>query len=289
MKSQTFWILLVSLPLVCGLIGCGKRPQRVVGKPQAVVEKPKLTLEDLKAVVSDAQKECSERLGQEVVVANGIGMKMVLIPPGEFMMGWSGNKVQPQRKVRITKPFYLGVYEVTQAEYEEVMGKDPNPSARADFKGADLPVFNMSWEDATEFCRRLSAKEGMTYRLPTEAEWEYACRAGTTTLYSFGDDPADLGDYAWYEGNSDGTMHPGGQKKPNAWGLYDMHGGVSEWCADLFGGDAPSRPEHAGFRVKRGGNWYWGPVECWSAYSSGISPDRHTVLGFRVAADPSGK
>ena len=152
-------------------------------------------------------------------LGGGVTTKMVLIHPGNFMMG----EEKDRHEVILSKPFYMGVTEVTQAQYEVVMGTNPSY-----FKGATNPVDNVSWNDATEFCKKLSEKTRQAVRLPTEAEWEYACRAGTQTAFSFGDDPAALGDYAWWFGNSGETTHPVGQKKLNAWGLYDMHGNVSE-------------------------------------------------------------
>ena len=236
------------------------------------------------------------------VITNSIGMKLKLIPAGEFMMGDNGS----QQKVQIPKPFYLGVYEVTQAEYEGVMGKNPssfcstNGNVLAErVSGEDTsrhPVETVSWKDATEFCKRLSAKEGKTYRLPTEAEWEYACRAGTTTRYCSGDDEESLGEYAWYGANPDVKTHLVGEKKPNAWGLYDMHGNVFEWCADWYGLYAseavsdPSGPETGSSRVGRGGCWSGPAGICVSSYRAWVVPaDRGSSLGFRVAADPSSK
>src|ERR1019366_6733194 len=120
----------------------------------------------------------------------------------------------------------------TEEQYEQIMGKNPSR-----IKGAQNPVETVSWDDAMEFCKKLSQKTGKTVRLPTEAQWEYACRAGTKTRFSFGDKDEDLGDYAWYEKNSDGKSHPVGQKKPNGLGLYDMHGNVWQWCADWYAED----------------------------------------------------
>jgi formylglycine-generating enzyme required for sulfatase activity len=206
-RSQRLLLLLISFLLVFVVIGRGATP------PSDVVEEAGAAMG--KAVAS--RKECSHRLELPVEITNSIGMRLKLMPAGEFMMGTpeSDNPTMshesPQHKVRITKPFYLGVYEVTQAEYARVMGENPSR-----FKDASNPVEQVSWDDATEFCRKLSAKEGKTYRLPTEAEWEYACRAGTTTRYSFGDDWARLGEYAWYGANSRQETHPVGEKKPNA-------------------------------------------------------------------------
>ena len=248
---------------------------------------------------SDTREATSAR---EKVVTNSIGMKLVLIPAGEFLMG-SPDSVRdappcerPQHRVRITKSFYLGMHEVTQEQYERVMGKSPIAS-----KGdPQKPVHRVSWNDSVEFCRRLSDKEGMTYRLPTEAEWEYTCRAGTTTLYSFGDDPKDLGGYAWWMGTDPRNagvvtidMHPVGQKKPNAWGLYDMHGNVSEWCADWYATDYyakspvddPVGPDSGDSRVLRGGSdGDSHPGSLRSAYRLGERPsDALSFFGLRVA------
>ena len=233
------------------------------------------------------QEAWADRLGLPVELTNSVGMKLRLIPPGEFRMG-----KRPGRRVRITKPFYLGVYEVTQAEYERVMKGNSNK-----FKSATYPVERVSWNDAVEFCKNLSAKEGKTYRLPTEAEWEYACRAGTTTLYSSGDDKESLGEYAWYRDNSGGKPHPVGEKKPNAWGLHDMHGNVWEWCADWWAKDYyadsptddPPGPETGSFRVYRGGSWVNLAGSCRSANRfRSVPSDRRDFLGFRVAVSSVG-
>jgi formylglycine-generating enzyme required for sulfatase activity len=242
--------------------------------------------------------------------ANSIGMKFKLIPAGEFLMGApesdSLHFAMPQHKVRITKPFYLGMFEVTQAEYEKVMGKNPSKFSKTGFfadilKGMDtssFPVETVSWDDAVEFCKRLSAKEGQTYRLPTEAEWEHACRAGSPTRYCFGDDGSRLVEYAWFKANSDEHTHPVGQKKPNAWGLHDMHGNVWEWCNDWYGEDYhakspkddPPGPATGSTRVFRGGSWYNAAGRCQSKDRFVNYPtNRTSVLGFRVARSPSGK
>jgi formylglycine-generating enzyme required for sulfatase activity len=194
-----------------------------------------------------------------------------------------------QHEVTISKPFYMGVTEVTQAQYGAVM--DTNPSQ---FKGATNPVEMVCWDDATEFCKELSETTRQAVRLPTEAEWEYACRAGTTTRFSFGDDISVLGDYAWHRANG-GTPHPVGQKKPNPWGLFDMHGNVWEWCADWFveytkeEATDPQGPVSGEYRVLRGGDWFTLSEYCRSASRINVPPDdsRRNLYGFRVVVSVS--
>jgi formylglycine-generating enzyme required for sulfatase activity len=225
------------------------------------------------------------------VVTNSLGMRLVWIPPGEFLMGSPTNEEGryddegPRHRVTLTKGFYLGVHEVTQRQWRTVMGDNPSH-----FKGDDLPVESISWEEAVEFCRKLSTKEGVEYRLPTEAQWEYACRAGTTSRYNFGDSEVSLGEYAWYGGNSDGRTHPVGQKKANAFGLYDMHGNVWEWCQDWFGSYAggpvtdPLGPASGANRVGRGGGWYNNAGGCRSADRGAGAPGlRDVSVGLRLA------
>jgi formylglycine-generating enzyme required for sulfatase activity len=224
-------------------------------------------------------------------------MTFALIPAGKFQMGSEGPNADedenPVHPVRISQAFYLGTTEVTQEHWKAIMGKDNNPS---DFKGDDLPVETVSWNDTQKFVRQLNAKEGGgKYRLPTEAEWAYAARAGTTTAYSFGDDASELGKYAWYDGNSGGKTHPVGQLKANGWGLHDMHGNVWEWCQDgdgEFGNTEPPPnpigPLTGSLRVNRGGSWYFSASFCRSAFRNWYSPAyRDYALGFRVALVPS--
>lgn len=254
------------------------------------------------------QQRTAETLNMPVVVTNSIGMKLTLIPSGVFMMGSAEpaeelRKVfgtspewrlfqgeRPQHKVRITKAFYLGIHEVTQRQYREVMGRDPSR-----FKGDVRPVERVSWEDAALFCRRLSGMADCEhYRLPTEAEWEYACRAGTTTRYSCGNQLSP--ECAWFKKNSYSQTHPVGAKQPNAWGLYDMHGNVCEWCADWYDGNFYSRspacdpkgPAAGSRRVMRGGCWLMSGGRCRSATRLSEEPteDCSACLGgFRVALD----
>jgi formylglycine-generating enzyme required for sulfatase activity len=228
-------------------------------------------------------------------IGNGVKMDFVLIQPGTFVMGREKGESweKHEHQVAITKPFYMGVYEVTQAQWKAVMAN--NPCTR---QGDDLPVVEVSWEDCQTFLEQLNEKfgEAATFRLPTEAEWEYACRAGSKTLYSFGDDEAALVDYAWYEANSMAQLQPVGQKKPNAWGLYDMHGNVTEFCADWLSGPYPasaaidpvSTPTGNQRRVVRGGSWLDKPARCRSAARGCLVPSvRWGNSGLRLACTPA--
>ncbi|OQB35532.1 MAG: Serine/threonine-protein kinase pkn1 [Candidatus Hydrogenedentes bacterium ADurb.Bin179] len=234
-------------------------------------------------------------------IADNVTLELVWIPPGRFLMGSPGSEEdrdddETQHQVTIIWGFWLGKYEVTQAQWEKVMGNNPS-----EFKGnKNLPVESVSWEDCQEFIKRLNAHgEGM-FRLPTEAEWEYACRAGSTTAYSFGDASSELYRYANYcdRANSNNlpwqdTAHndgydktaPVGSFKPNPWGLYDMHGNVWEWCQDPIG------PDSGSLRVRRGGCWFnCEPVNCRSALRYRGEPGyRVDLLGFRLVASPAGE
>ena len=224
---------------------------------------------------------------------NSIGIQLKLLPAGKFTMGQS---LVDSRKAALTKPFYIGVYEVTNAQWARVMGEVPSK-----WKDADRPVEQVSWDDANEFCRRLSARAeenraGRVYRLPTEAEWEYACRAGSTTEYCFGDDESRLDDFGWFGDWEGGGTHPVGQKRANAWGLYDMHGNVSEWCNDYVGDyrkdevTDPQGPSEGSSRVIRGGSWSRPAEECPSAQRFGLEPSGRpdVFMGFRVAMTSPG-
>ena len=241
-------------------------------------------------IVTPPLKPGKEDLKGQIVIDLGgrVKLEMVLILAGEFLMG--DDEYRPVRKVNITKPFYLGKYEVTQEQWEAVMGSNPSR-----FKGPKNPVEQVSWDDCQAFLAKLDAKmgrQGGRFALPTEAQWEYACRAGSTTRYCFGDNESQLGEYAWFDGNSGGQTHPVGEKKPNTWGLYDMHGNVWEWCQDWYGGyqenspaDDPTGPADGSDRVNRGGGWSIDAGGCRSAsryfYQPGI---RSYILGFRVCS-----
>ena len=242
-------------------------------------------------------------------VESGAVTNLVFIPPGTFRMGSPENEVGradnpsnegPQSAVRISRGFWMGKYEVTQKDYMAVMGSNPSR-----FKGdANRPVETVSWVNATNYCAKLTLREraaglipeGTQYRLPTEAEWEYSCRAWTSTRFSFGDDPdyLQLGDYAWTAENSKGTTHPVGQKLPNPWGLYDIHGNVFEWCQDRyseFSGDSaidPQGPATGSTRVIRDGSWYF-EVRFSRSAQRYFQPLTHTAerLGFRIVLAPT--
>jgi len=276
------------------------------------------------------QTEWAKHLGVPVELTNSIGMKLMLIPPGEFMMGSPDSDKdaqpteRPQHRVRITKPFYMGKYPVTQQEYQQVIGSIPkqnlrgsSPRTKGEVAGRETRRFavgNLSWEEMVEFCRRMSSlpnekAAGRMYRLPSEAQWEYACRAGTTTRFCFGDDVSGLDEYGWPEGtwsSSSNITPPVGEKKPNAWGLYDIYANVWQFCADWFDAtyyanspvdDPPGgqlsfyvpptvdpKGGQSGLRICRGGGWNWPKKFCRSAdrnhYGTG---HQEYYLGFRAS------
>jgi formylglycine-generating enzyme required for sulfatase activity len=217
---------------------------------------------------------------------NQAGIKFVLIPAGSFMMGSTNGEAdeKPVHQVTISQAFYMGRYEVTQGQWQAVMGS--NPSHFKDC-GGNCPVEEVSWDDAQDFINKLNENnDGFKYRLPTEAEWEYACRAGTT-----GDYAGNLKKMAWYLINSGFKTHPVGGKQPNGFGLYDMHGNVSEWCQDWYDEDYyasspatdPQGPSSGHRRVLRGGEWQLLPTDLRSACRSDLMPDyRLNLDGFRV-------
>jgi formylglycine-generating enzyme required for sulfatase activity len=252
------------------------------------------------------EKEMEELTVQLSVLSTVV--KLMAVPAGGFMMGSPTSEEnrdsdESQHRVEITQGFYLSATEVTQAQYELVMGSNSSK-----FKGVDRPLERVSWLDAVQFCNKLSVREGLApayrisgssvtwdamangYRLPTEAEWEYACRAGTATAYHTGGSEADLARAGWYSGNAGSETHPVGKKAPNAWGLYDLHGNVWEWCWDWYGeyGSGTQRdPQGAADgseRVIRGGSWRNDARHCRSANRGRDDPsDAGDNLGFRVA------
>jgi formylglycine-generating enzyme required for sulfatase activity len=236
----------------------------------------------------------AEYIGKKEYICPIIGAKFVLIPAGTFMMG--SPEDEPLRhanetlhQVTISKPFYMQTTPVTQGQWTQVMGENPSY-----FKGDDnLPVEQVSWNDTQDFIERLNRQEGTDkYRLPTEAEWEYSCRAGSRTAFCFGSSEDDLREYAWYQDNSGVKTHSVGKKQPNSWGLYDMHGNVFEWVQDWYGEkfyaesakDNPGGPASGQSRVTRGGCWFLSPVVVRAAYRLGARPAQLSyVIGFRLS------
>jgi formylglycine-generating enzyme required for sulfatase activity len=252
------------------------------------------------------------------VVTNSLGMKLALIPAGKFVMGSPAREAERdaeevQHEVTISKPFYLGVYEVTQSQYQKIMGKNQAHFAEKNGGGPDHPVEQVRWKEAVEFCGKLSGLDaekqaGRVYRLPTEAEWEYACRAGSTTVFNVGNSLSALqanfnGIYPYGEAAKAPNLRRTvkvGSYPPNAWGLYDMHGNVMEWCSDWYDPDYykegpkndPTGPAmgvlatgFAGdfFRVVRGGSWLDEARGCRAAYRFRLqSSEPYRLVGFRV-------
>lgn len=250
-------------------------------------------------------------------VKNSIDTKLALIPAGKFVMGSPAdekhrNADETQHEVAITKPFYLGVFEVTQGQYQKMMGLNPSSFSKngpgklrvANQDTSAYPVERVSWLDAVEFCKKLSAQEGKTYRLPTEAEWEYACRAGTKTVFHVGNDfNSNLANinglsYSSYGKEEAGpfwrSTTKGGDYKMNAFGLYDVHGNVQEWCADWYAEDYyakspksdPQGPSGGTERVMRGGGWPSSAKACRSAARNHLPPEeKNYTSGFRVVLE----
>jgi formylglycine-generating enzyme required for sulfatase activity len=244
---------------------------------------------------------------------NSIGMEFLPVPTGRFLMGSTdedpraGDSEKPQHEVTISRPFHLGRFEVTQEQWEAVMGSNPYTLDRSNpyytlpgmaerITRPEHPA-TVSWDDAQTFLDRLNALEGGSrYRLPTEAEWEYAARAGTSTAYSFGDDEGDLDRHAWYgEDFSSGGTHPVGSKLPNPWGLYDVHGNAWEWVQDFYDpayysvspSVDPTGPDQGTERVVRGGSWHVTADDWRSAFRRDYAPDyRGISIGFRVVRTP---
>ncbi|HOX07295.1 MAG TPA: formylglycine-generating enzyme family protein [Planctomycetota bacterium] len=248
------------------------------------------------------QAEAAAKLGvpveKTVDLGDGVKLELLLIPAGRFKMGSPADEKardedEMQHWVVITRPFYIGKYEVTQEQWEKVMGTNP-----CEFKGVKNPVSNVSWNSCQEFGRKLNGLgiDKGQFRLPTEAEWEWACRAGTRTRFCSGAADEVLADYAWFDAAPGGRCHPVGMRKPNAWGLHDMHGNVWEWCEDWYDRGYyaksprcdPTGPVAGAERVSRGGAWCH---RTWFCRSSQRAADAPTVaddsVGFRLVLVPA--
>lgn len=229
---------------------------------------------------------------------NSFDVTFVKVPAGQFEMGSPDGKGEaqerPKHPVRLAAAFFMSAHEVTQAQWKRVTGTNPSK-----FKADNRPVDFVSWEDVQGFVKKINEQEqgNVEYRLPTEAEWEYACRAGSTSEYCFGDNPATLQDYAWFDANSDGTTQSIKTRKPNAWGLYDMHGNAWEWCQDVWHDNYAGAPQdgkawesggNASKRVVRGGSWAFAAEDARSSFRMGIEASSRLgdSLGFRLVAVP---
>jgi formylglycine-generating enzyme required for sulfatase activity len=273
-----------------------------VGRPIVVsardVEAMKGQLAKLAKILSNATT--SLKFGKPKTITLDLGgdvtMKLALIPAGKFLMGSPKTEADrkdsegPQRQVTISKPFYMGVTEVTQLQYGRIVGRNPSK-----FKGPELPVERVSWNAASLYCAGITRLTGRGVRLPSEAQWEYACRAGSKTRFCFGDAEKDFAAHGWSKTNSGAKTHPVGRKKPNAFGLYDMHGNVWEWCRDWYDEKFyaaakdvdPEQTKGSKYRVLRGGSWSSNLSKSRAASRYKFSPDNSFVhrIGFRVVID----
>lgn len=263
------------------------------------------TIQDLLFKSSPDSGMEGKQAGDRRELADGICFRWC--PPGTFMMGSPASETgrglgwdEDQVEVTITQGFWLGETEVSEGQWRKLMDIS-TWSGQISEGWEEFPIRGISQEDAVLYCEKLTSEErtagrlptGWKYALPTETQWEYACRAGSKTRFSFGDSEAELGDYAWFDENTyykeERYAHRVGQKKPNSWGLRDMHGNVWEWCSDWYdpeppGGRDPSPQAHES-RVLRGGSWIESADQCWSAYRGGASSNLQSDRGgFRVAA-----
>jgi len=268
-------LLCLTLLLTSILVGCERR--------LAKTPEPEKESKSIHQAATDGDIE-----QVKFPITDTLDMLFKKIPEGSFMMGSPEDEKDreedegPLHKVTITKPFYMGIYEVTQDQWNKVM-EIPAYTNPSKFAGRpDNPVEQISWNQVQEFFQRINSRGEGLFRLPTEAEWEYACRAGTTTRFYWGDDPdyKKMDEYVWHAGYPDGTTHPVGQKKPNPWGLYDMGGNVSEFCQDRYGpyeeGEQvdPKGPKPGKGVVSRGGDWFH--------FHGSRSADRSHIYGTGV-------
>ncbi|MDP6544127.1 MAG: formylglycine-generating enzyme family protein [Phycisphaerae bacterium] len=320
-RSATMFFLVATISVTTTVLAAPKDD-----KPPTAPAKPKADISTW-AKPSPAQAAAAKKLGVPVAFENSVGIRFILIPPGTFMMGSKDSAAEvatrcampnaapgwfvdehPRHKVTLTKAFYMSIHEVTNASYEAITAK-PKPKNKPKNKKPETPVepknptdpaVSISWSIAEKVCKDMSSRDKRKYALPTEAQWEYACRAGTETPFSFGEaastDQANYhGDYIYgkgKKGKNRGKPAPVGSMPPNAWGLYEMHGNVSEWCADKYSkytGDAatdPTGPDEkakGSDRLLRGGSWRSYPGACRSAFRHKLGAGtRSEAIGFRV-------
>ena len=309
MKNSVSWSMVLVLAALTG--GCGKGPDTNGPPPEATSTPPPEATSTPpppppEATFTPPQYPPGVDRKISIDLGGGVTMEFVLIPAGSFVMGDERGSDDERKvhRVTITKPFFLGKYEVTQEQWQAIQEDNPSES-----KGEKKPVEMVSWNECEGFLDKLNekfrefnqerGKAGEAFRLPTEAEWEYACRAGSTKRYGFGNNPRSfvegLHAYAWWKQNSCGETHPAGRKKPNAWGLYDMQGNVYEWCDDWYQpsydrsvGNDPTGPDSGSEHVLRGKSWRSEvPDEFRCAYRNKGAPDfRSDGTGFRVAWAP---
>lgn len=306
MRGAVFLRIGLLTTLVCGLhglSGCSTEAP-VTTKPVAPESLPTEPAPfDTIALSKDSSYESAPipagTAAGEIREFTALKLKFCWCPAGTFTMGSppdaaGSERNEQQFEVTLSRGFWIQQSEVTQLQYEKLMGVNPSH-----FRGESNPVESLTHSDASEFCRRLSElppekKSGNVYRLPTEAEWEYACRAGSTTSFWFGDDESKLGEYGWYNQNSARTTHPVNTKLPNAWQLHDMHGNVAEWCSDWYT-EYPVSPqtdplgaESGDKKVVRGGGWFFVPQNSRSAHRDAYPTGaRYAGLGMRLVAEPA--
>ena len=263
-----------------------------IEEPTVAVEEPTVVVEELALVVE--KPAAVEKKELIVDLGGGVTLAMVWMPSGRFFMGDASGEGDEKlvHEVTLTKGLYMGKTEVTNAQWKAVTGS-PRRLPKT-YAGADQPVVDLSWRHAVEFAQKLSARTGARFRLPTEAEWEYAARSGSRTRYCFGNDAGSVGEHAWYARNAGRKMHPVGEKRPNAWGLFDMYGNAWEWCTDWYGENYyalgqmqdPKGPADGSERVRRGGCFGSDASYVRSAYRGAKTPvTRSFAMGFRVVRE----